>query len=296
MKPESPRSPGLLIPILGGLVLATISFASPENAPAIPPMPSMPNAAAARELTGKVALVTGGTRNLGRGYAVGLARMGADVVVHHHLPADRSDAEVTARIVREHGVRAHLVAGDLSRTETIQRIFNETIDAFGRVDIVINNAGIIVKKPIAEITEEEFDRVFAMNARGTFFMMQHAARRVSDDGRIINIGTSLTASFSPNYGLYAGSKASIEQFTRALAREIGHRGITVNCVSPGPVDTPFFRGPEAPEAVARAATLAVAGRLGRPDDITPLVEFLASPRSQWLTGQTIFINGGYTGR
>jgi NAD(P)-dependent dehydrogenase (short-subunit alcohol dehydrogenase family) len=248
------------------------------------------------ELTGKVALVTGATRNLGRGYAIGLARAGADIVVHYHLPADRPDAEETARLVRAEGTRTATVSGDLCDVRAIARIFDETVRAFGRVDIVVNNAGQMVKKPITDVTEEDFDRVFCVNARGTFFMMREAARRISDNGRIINIGSSLIASTIGEYAVYAGSKAAMEQFTRALAREIGARGVTVNMVAPGPVDTPFYFAAESTDSVARATRTTVAGRLGRIDDVVPLVAFLASPRSQWITAQTIFINGGSVAR
>jgi NAD(P)-dependent dehydrogenase (short-subunit alcohol dehydrogenase family) len=249
-----------------------------------------------RELSGKVAIVTGAARNLGRGYAVALGRMGADVVIHYHQPDDRADAEETARQVREFGVRTLLVSGDLSELSTIDAMFDATMKEFSRVDIVINNAGLMVKKPLSQVTEDEFDRSFGINAKAPFFIMQRCAKHMAENGRIINIGTSLISTFTPNYSAYAGSKASMEQFTRMFAREIGARGITVNCVAPGPVDTPFFRAPESPENIAYATRLAVAGRLGQVDDIVPLIEFLASPKSQWITGQTLFINGGYMGR
>ena len=260
-------------------------------------LPAMPASSSAEKvLAGKVAIVTGSSANLGRGYAVALARMGADVVVHYHTERSRADADETVRLAKEQGARTILVSGDLTDLTVIKRMFDETFTAFGRVDIVINNAGAIVKKPLAEVTEEEFDRCFGINAKAPFFIMQEAARRMSDGGRIINIGTSLLAATTANYSAYAGSKAPMEHFTRALAKEIGKRGITVNCVAPGPVDTPFFHGPETPESTARAASGSVAGRLGKVDDIVPVVEFLASPRSQWITAQTIFVNGGYNAR
>jgi NAD(P)-dependent dehydrogenase (short-subunit alcohol dehydrogenase family) len=248
-----------------------------------------------RALTDKVAIVTGARNNLGRGFAVGLARNGADVVVHFHREATRDQAEETARLVREQGARAILVSGDLSQVANIRKVFDEAMKAFGRVDIVVHNAGQIVKKPLAEVTEAEYDRVAGINSKGTFFIMQEAIRRISDNGRIINIGTSLLASTVGNYSAYAGTKAAMEDFTRALAREVDwKRNITVNTIAPGPVDTPFFRGPESPEAIAAISRLA--GRLGEIDDIVPLVEFLASPKSRWVNAQTLFINGGYVTR
>jgi NAD(P)-dependent dehydrogenase (short-subunit alcohol dehydrogenase family) len=263
--------------------------------PVSPPSRQTIPANSTRELTGKVAIVTGARNNLGRGFAVGLARNGANVVVHFHREATRDQAEKTARLVREQGAQAILVSGDLSQVANIRRLFDEATKAFGRVDIVVHNAGQIVKKPLAEVTEEEYDRVAGINSKGTFFIMQEAIRRISDNGRIINIGTSLMASTIGNYSVYAGTKAAMEDFTRALAREIDwKRNITVNTIAPGPVDTPFFREPESPEAIAAITRLA--GRLGEVSDIVPLVEFLASPQSRWVNAQTIFINGGYLTR
>jgi NAD(P)-dependent dehydrogenase (short-subunit alcohol dehydrogenase family) len=262
-----------------------------------PPAPSRPTASpnSDRDLTGKVAIVTGARNNLGRGFAVGLARKGADVVVHFHREATRDQAEETARLVQEQGTRAILVSGDLSQVTNVRKLFDEATNAFGRIDIVVQNAGRLVKKPMAEVTEEEYDRVAGINSKGTFFIMQEAIRRIEDNGRIINIGTSILASTIGNYSAYAGTKAAMEDFTRALAKEIDwQRNITVNTIAPGPIDTPFFREPESPEAIASITRLA--GRLGEINDIVPLVEFLASPQSRWVNAQTIFINGGYVTR
>ncbi len=249
-----------------------------------------------RELEGKVAVVTGSARNMGRAFAVAFATSGANVVVHHHGAGAKADAEETARLVREQGVKALVFEGDLASVAIVRRMFDDTMKAFGRVDIVVNNAGLIVKKPFVEITEEDFDRSFGINTKAVFFVMQEAARRISDGGRIINMGTTLLGATTQFYGVYAGSKAPLEDFTRALAREIGARGVTVNTVAPGPVDTPFYHGQENAQAVAYATQASVAKRLGTIEDIIPVVEFLASPRSQWVTAQTLFVNGGYLAR
>lgn len=249
-----------------------------------------------RELTGKVAIVTGARANFGRAFAEALAKHGADVVVHYHRAETRDQAEETARMVAAQGARAALVQGDLGQTETVMRTFDTAFENFGRLDIVINNAGAIVKKPIAEVTDADLEQMININTRGTFLCMREAARRISDNGRIINIGTSLLAGMAPNYAAYAGTKATMEEVTRMGARELGGRGITVNTISPGPFDTPFFHSQETPETTQFASNLSVAGRLGQISDLVPLVEFLASPGSQWITGQTIWINGGYLTR
>ncbi len=249
-----------------------------------------------RELAGKVAIVTGARANLGRGFAEALAKHGADVVVHYHRESTRDQAEKTAKLVEAQGTRAALVQGDLGQTETVKRMFDTALENFGQMDILVNNAGAIVKKPMAEVTDEDLERMININTRGTFLCMREAARRISDNGRIINIGTSLLAGMAPNYSAYAGSKATMEEVTRMGAKELGARGITVNTISPGPIDTPFFHSQETPETTQFASSLSVLGRLGRIDDIVPVVEFLALPSSQWITGQTIWINGGYLTR
>lgn len=135
--------------------------------------------------------------------------------------------------------------------EVVRKMFDEALSAFGRVDFVINNAGLVIKRPFVEITEADFDRSFGINAKAAFFVMQEAARHMADNGRIINMGTTILGATIPFYSIYAGAKAALEDFTRSLAREIGHRGVTVNVVAPGPIDTAFYHGAETPESVAR---------------------------------------------
>lgn len=251
---------------------------------------------AARGLTGKVAIVTGARNNLGRAFAVVLARNGANIVVHYHRAETEVEAEETASLVRAEGVKAVLVQGDLSIVANIRKMYDVAINEFGRVDIVVNNAGYIKKKPFVEITEEEFDRCVGINTKGLYFSMQEAAKRVADNGRIINIGTSLLGATTGMYSAYAGTKAPVEAFTRALAKEIGKRGITVNVVAPGAVDTPFFHSQETPETVEYVKRGHVSGRLASVDDIVGTIEFLASPASQWISAQTIFVNNAYLAR
>lgn len=243
-----------------------------------------------KDLTGKTAIITGAARNLGRGFAAALARRGADIVIHYNAAASRADGEETARLVREQGTRATLVAGDLTDAATPARLFDQAIDAFGGVDILINNAGMIIKKPIGDITERDFDTIYALNAKAPFLCMQQAARRLNDGGRIINIGTSVLGMSIPFYGVYAGSKATLEHLSRDLAHQLRGRGITVNTIAPGALDTPFFYGAESPESVAFVKQMT--GGLGSVRDVVPLVEFLVSSDSRWLTGQTLFVNGG----
>ena len=259
-----------------------------------------PSASAAtstgKVLSGKSAIVTGARNNLGRAFAVKLGEMGADVVIHYHRKETRGEAEETARLVQAHGVRTALVSGDLGQAANVRAMYDTTERVFGGVDIVVNNAGAILKKPMAEFTDEEFERLDAINNRGLFFSLREASKRVRDGGRIINIGTSLLAGAAPGYTIYAGTKAPVEEYTRMLAKELGNRRITVNTVAPGPVDTPFFHGQETAQSAAFAAGLSTEGRLATVDDIVPSVAFLADPASQWVNGQTVWINGGYLTR
>lgn len=249
-----------------------------------------------RDLEGKVALITGSARNMGRAFAQALAARGADIVVHHRSDDSLADAEETARLVQREGGRALIAHGDLSRPSTVSEVFASAKQTFGRIDIVINNAGVVIKKPFTGITEDDFDRAFGINAKAAFFTMQEAAKQIEDHGRIINMGTTLLGATTGMYSVYAGSKAPLEDFTRALAKEIGNRGITVNVVAPGPIDTPFFHGQENEQSTAYLRNMSVAGRLGEVDDVVPVVDFLVSERAQWVTAQTLFVNGGFLSR
>ncbi|MEL7258619.1 MAG: SDR family oxidoreductase [Pseudomonadota bacterium] len=250
----------------------------------------------ARPLNGKVAIVSGARNNLGRAFAVTLGEMGADVVVHYHREETRDQAEKTAQMVEAHGVQAALVQGDLGQVQNVRAMYDMADTQFGGVDVVVNNAGAIIKKPMAEFTDAEFERLDAINNRALFYSLREASTRVRDGGRIINTGTSLLAGAAPGYAIYSGTKAPVEEYTRMLAKELGAKRITVNSVAPGPVDTPFFHDQENERSAAYAAGLSTENRLGTVDDITPLVAFLADPASQWVNGQTLWVNGGYVTR
>ena len=223
--------------------------------------------------------------------------MGADILVHYHRPETESQAEETARLAREAGAKQTAFAvGDLGKRTNVTQMFDIAERELGGADILINNAGKIVKKPIAELTDEEYLEVWNINEWGTFLCMREGANRLRDRGRIINIVTAIVPSLTANYGGYAAPKAANAQLVRTLSAEIGgdDRAITVNSVHPGPVDTPFFREPESDEAIEYAKGLANLKRLGRVSDVVPVVQFLASPAAQWMTGESIFVAGGYT--
>lgn len=255
----------------------------------------------ARSLQGRVALIAGGAKNLGGLVARDLAAAGARaVVIHYHSEASRTAAEETLRAVTAAGAEAIIAQGDLTRPEEVARLFDAAITAFGQVDIAVNTAGLVIKKAIVDITEAEYDSSFDINAKAAFFFIQEAGRRLADQGSIVTIVSSLLAAYTPFYAIYPASKAAVEHFTRAASKEFGGRGISVNAIGPGPMDTPFFYGQESPEAVAYHSTAAALSGFSRKgltdiDDIAPIVRFLAT-EGWWITGQTILANGGYTTR
>ena len=247
------------------------------------------------ELKGKTAVVAAGGKNLGALISTELAGRGVNVAVHYNSAASEAEAEATVAAVRAAGADAVKVQGDLSVPANITALFDAAVDAFGSVDIAVNAVGKVLRKPIVDITETEYDQMFDVNAKAAFFFLQEAGRRLNDGGSVTSIVTSLLAAFTDGYSSYAGSKSPVEHFTRAAAKEFGVRGINVNNIAPGPMDTPFFYPQETPERVEFHKSQAMGNRLTRIEDIAPLVVFLAGD-GHWTNGQTLFVNGGYTTR
>ncbi|WP_413480995.1 SDR family oxidoreductase [Serratia proteamaculans] len=254
-----------------------------------------------QSLNGKVVLIAGGAKNLGGLVARDLAASGAAaVVIHYNSDATRLAAEETLKAVNAAGAKAIVVQGDLTLPANVAHLFEEAIKAFGKVDIAVNTAGLVIKKPIAEVTEADYDSSFDINSKAAFFFIQQAGKHLADNGRIVSIVSSLLAAYTPFYAVYPGSKAPVEHFTRAASKEFGERGISVNAIGPGPMDTPFFYGQESKEAVAYHSTAAALSKFSKTgltdiEDIAPIVKFLVTD-GWWITGQTLFANGGYTTR
>ncbi|KOY12649.1 SDR family oxidoreductase [Paenibacillus xylanivorans] len=244
-----------------------------------------------KKLTGKVAIVTGSSRGIGRAIAEQLAELGADVVINYASSPDK--AEQVADIARQKGVRAITVQADFARKDDVERLFSQTMSELGKVDILINNAGIMKTTPLADVTEEEFDQQFAINVKGTFFACQQALKYMEDQGRIVNFSTSVTGQMFPGYSVYAGTKGAVEQITRQLAKEFGSRQITINAVAPGPVNTELFSVGKTEQQLEGMRKMNAFGRLGEPEDIANVISFLVSAESQWVTGQTLRANGGF---
>jgi 3-oxoacyl-[acyl-carrier protein] reductase len=241
-------------------------------------------------LAGKVAIVTGSSRGIGQAIAERLASDGASVVVNYINGKEQADAVV--RSIETKGGKAIALQADLGNLADIKRLFEQAIGHFGHLDILVNNAGIALSNPVASATEAEFDRTFAINAKGPFFAMQEATKHMQDGGRIISISTILTVVSRPNRAIYAASKAAVEQFSMTLAKEVGGRGITVNTISPGAVETEMMAASMPPQMKQMLIQNTPLGRLGQPQDIADVVAFLASEDGRWLTGQNIQATGG----
>ena len=241
-----------------------------------------------KSLQGKVAIVTGASSGIGRGIAERLARDGASVVVNYRTNPGKAK-EVVASI-QAHGGQAASVQADVSLVLDVRRLFQEATERFSRIDIVVSNAGKFTQTSISDVTEEEFDTMFAINAKGTFFTLQEAARKVSDGGRIIYISTGATAMSYPGAAIYKGSKAAGEQFVSTLAKELGARQITVNTISPGFTETEML--PKDESFRAAGVQMAALGRLGQTTDIANVVSFLVSEGGAWITGNNIQAGGG----
>lgn len=250
---------------------------------------------AKNDLNGKVVLIAGGAKNLGGLLSRDFAAKGAKVAIHYNSEGTRSDAKKTLADIQAAGGTAFLFQADLTKVENIVQLFTDTKARFGGIDIAINTVGMVLKKPFLETTEAEYDQMFAINSKVAYFFIQEAGKHLNDNGKINTIVTSLLAAYTGLYSTYAGAKAPVEHFTRMASKEFGSRGISVTAVAPGPMDTPFFYGQEAPEAVAYHKSASALGGLTNIKDIAPLVEFLVTD-GWWITGQTIFANGGYTTR
>lgn len=247
-----------------------------------------------QSLVGKVAIVTGASKNLGGGSAKLLGSMGAKVIVHYNRNSSKSEAELVAAAIEQSGSEAKLFQGDITSVNTITDLFDFAEASFGRIDILVNTAGVMLKKPVVEVTEEDFDRMFDIHARASFFLFREAAKRLQDHGRIIQISSSTTvATMTGYYHVYAGAKAASEQFTKMIDREVGDRGITLNSILPGALNTSFFYPVEDEHSIAWAISMGIGGRLGEVSDVLPVIGFLASPESGWVTRQSIRVNGGY---
>lgn len=241
-------------------------------------------------LENKTAIVTGAAKGIGAAIAQRLASDGAAIIINY--ARDEKSATSLVRTIKSTGGRAIAVQGDVTDSSVFPALFDSAEKAFGPVDILVNNAGVMHLSPLAQASDEDFNTQVAVNLGGTFRGMREAGKRLREGGRIISISSSVVGLYQPGYGIYAATKAAIEALTHVLAKELGSRGITVNAISPGPVETAFFLAGKTDEQIQAISRMAPLGRLGQPDDIAHTAAFLAGPDSGWINGQTIRTNGG----
>ncbi|TAY23003.1 SDR family oxidoreductase [Rhizobium ruizarguesonis] len=238
----------------------------------------------------KVALVTGASRGIGAAVAERLARDGFTVVISYS--GNAAPAEELAEKIEQAGGKALTAKADVGDVEAVRRMFDAAETAFGGVDVLVNNAGIMMLSSLAEADDVNFDRQISVNLKGTFNTLREAAKRLRDGGRVINFSTSVVGLKLETYGVYAATKAAVETLTAIMAKEMRGRNITVNAIAPGPVATDLFLNGKSDELVARMAKMNPLERLGTPDDIAAAVAFLAGPDGGWINGQTLRANGG----
>ena len=250
-------------------------------------------------IDGKTVLIAAGAKNLGGLLAREFAEHGAAAVaIHYNSDSTKAAADETVAAVKAAGAEAVAFQADLTHAAAMEKLFADAVTAVGRPDIAINTVGMVMKKPIVEIGEAEFDQASAVNVKSAFFFLKEAGKAVNDNGKICTVVTSLLGAYTPFYAAYQGLKAPVEHFTRAASKEFGARGISVTAIGPGPMDTPFFYPAEGEDAVAyhkTAAALSPFSKTGLTDiqDIAPWIRFMVS-EGWWMTGQTILVNGGYT--
>lgn len=237
----------------------------------------------------KVAIITGGSGGIGSAVCLKLAQLGAKIVVHYGGSEDAAH-EVVSNIKAKEG-EAIAIQADLSKSSDVTRLFEQTEEQLGKPDIIVNFAGTGDVGKLADMDEAAFDKVFGLNAKGTFFCMTEAAKRLNNNGRIVSISSGLVVRPQPGFGLYIASKAAVESMSKVLSMELGARGITVNTVAPGPTETEMYvnSGDDARSAAAQSPF----NRIGQPEDIADVVAFVVSDQCRWITGHVFEAGGGY---
>lgn len=243
-----------------------------------------------KKLSDKVILVTGASRGIGAAIAIKLASDGAKVILN--FSGNRADAESVANRIILGGGEAIALQADISNPDQVKHLFDAAITHYGRIDVLVNNAGIMITKLLKDTTDEDFSRQFDINVKGTFNTMREAATQLAEGGSIINFSTSVNRLMLPGYSTYVATKAAVEQLTRVFAKEVGSRGINVNSVSPGPTNTELFTNGKPQEVIDRLASMSSFNRIGEPEDIAQVVAFLASDDAKWISAQNIGVNGG----
>lgn len=247
------------------------------------------------ELKGKVALITGGTKNLGALTAEEFARLGSNLFLHYHSSEDEGKAKNFAEeLQNKYSIEVYVYGGTLNTDDDMANFFKAANSKFSSgIDVAVNNIGKVLKKPLVDISEKEFDEMDQVNNKTAFLFLKEAGKSLNKNGKIVTLVTSLLAAYTPFYSSYQGTKAAVEYYTKSCSKEFMKKGISVNCVAPGPMDTPFLYPEEEDDAIKFYKTVTLHGRLTKMEDIVPIVRFLVT-EGGWITGQTIYASGGFT--
>lgn len=240
------------------------------------------------KLRNKVIIVTGSSRGIGKEVAILLAKNGAKVIVNHSN--SEAEANQTAETITQNGGTALVIKADVSQRHEVTHLFDKTIEVFGKVDVLVNNAGIMFSKLLKDHTQDDFTKLFNVNVRGIFNTLQEADSKLADNGIIINFSSSTAKLMFPTYALYSATKAAVEQISRVFSKEVG-RGISVNAIAPGATATELFLNGKSQETIDKLSAMNAFGRLAEPIDIAKVVLFLACDDSKWISGQVIGANG-----
>ena len=239
-------------------------------------------------LENKVIIVTGSSRGIGKEIAQLLAKNGAKIIVNHSNSEE--EASATVQSIKDNNGEAIAIKADVSNREDVTRLFDQAIAQYGKIDVLINNAGVMISKKIKDNTQDDFAKQFDINVKGVFNTLQEADSKLADNGIIINVSSSTVKLMFPTYALYSASKAAVEQITRVFSKEIG-RGISVNAIAPGATETELFLKGKSQEFIDKLSSMNAFNRLAKPIDIAKVVLFLASDDSKWISGQVIGANG-----
>jgi 3-oxoacyl-[acyl-carrier protein] reductase len=239
-------------------------------------------------LTGKVVLITGASGGIGAAVTRGISKAGAKVIIHY--AGRKEPADKLAEEIKNAGGDALVLQADIRKSAEVKKLFDDAIVHYGKIDVVVNTAGIMLTKPIKDTTDDDFASQFETNVNGTFYALREATAKLADNGAIINFSTSINRLMVPGYATYSATKSAVEQLTRVASKEIG-RGIRVNSVSPGPTNTELYTKGKTADIIARQAALSAFNRIGEPQEIADVVVFLASDEARWISGQNIGING-----
>ena len=239
----------------------------------------------------KTIIVTGAGSGIGQAVAEHLGSNGANVLINYFSDDQKKGVDNSIKIIEQRGGKAIAFQADVSVLQELNVMFEKAKKTFGGIDVVVNNAVMPILKPISEVTEAEFDKMFNVNVKSVFFAQKLCATMMNNGGRIINLSSHTTFLFFPNYGLYDGTKGAVEQISRVFSKEIGHKNITVNVVSPGATETAeFAKRPK--ELKERVSSMSAMNRIAKVKEVVDVISFLASEEASWVTGQNIKVNGG----